>query len=76
MKGYSSYIIPITLSLGVSAWCTQNRSQLDSRVISKTLYGFAKMGVTPTALLQVFEQVFGDHLGEFKDNVHSINRND
>ena len=58
-----------TLSLGVSTWCGQNEKNLTPKVISECLFGFAKMGVTPTILLQLFETDFSQRINEFKDNV-------
>ena len=47
----------------------QNQSLVDCKVISEALFGFAKMGVTPTALMNLFETKFGERLDEFKDEV-------
>lgn len=55
--------------MGVSAWCSQNTSQLNPRVISRVLYGFARMGVTPTPIIQLFEREYGNKLGEFNEDV-------
>ena len=70
-KKYNSYLIPITLSLGVSTWCLSNKNEVNAKVISEVLFGFAKMGVTPSAIIQLFESKFDNQLNQFSDDVFS-----
>ena len=59
----------MTLSLGVSAWCEQNKHNIKPDFISDVMLNLAKMKLRPTALLTTFETKFETNLGVFDDEV-------
>ena len=66
-----SYLVPMTLSLGVSAWCEQNKQEIKPYFISDVMMNLAKMKLRPTALLTTFETQFETNLNVFSDEVRT-----
>lgn len=61
----------MTLSLGVSAWCEQNKQEIKPYFISDVMMNLAKMKLRPTALLTTFETQFETNLNVFSDEVRT-----
>ena len=66
----------MTLSLGVSAWCEQNKQNIKPEFISDVMFNLSKMKLRPTALLTTFETQFETNLGVFDDDVCVMKRNE
>ena len=62
-----SFLLPMTLSMGVAAWCQQNPAAVSPDFISDVLMNLAKMRMKPTVLLRLFEDKFADNLSVFSD---------
>ena len=69
-----SFLLPMTLSMGVSAWCQQNQAAISPDFISDVLMNLAKMRLRPTVLLRLFEDKFGENLSVFSDEVGKMDR--
>ena len=72
-KKHKSLVIPITISMGVSAWIGCKGNVLTPSMISDLMLFVAKMGTKSVPLIELFEKRYSTKMGEFSDEVRMNN---